>query len=758
MSEKGNIRVSPFSGEPPENLVENRQLYRLDVIDGEFSDGAEVAMPQEADRSVLAYTDSSSLVFGLQDGVPVPFYYSSDSKSYSLSEISVYDDQNGPEFVPQYFHPTERVHFPHDPGFNNKYFEEVSSISWIYGMNPEFDKSFLGAAQFLKLKVGHFDGDKILDMAYVTEHPAEGTQSLVLYSEGPLDILEEYTGDWTWFFEPFIEYSLTGENRVGIETLEKLSRLTEVLNGLVKGGHDRAVRNLKSRLNVNLDYYVAPEAFRQYVSYVDLVLEYKDHPSILAELDDSPLDCMDYRRGIYLKLRERCLDELWSEFGDGHKVAALLRMYKGLYNDEDWEASQKAIPLLVRIGRELEAREIKALSGALAWSERSQSLKVDGKLSGLLDEISSVMAKSRPEEVYGNLYSIFAQPDDIDLGLLAEYSEMLDANVPPSHRDIKAVEDTIGFAGARLLWKRFNMTRFDRYHPTILKHLVKVASDVDYKKDAPLVLIASATRDWSGAFYWGNNFEYDPRVRVVAFEFDSTSELSDFMIRMKADYGIPDAILLTAHGEIDKMDLGFGNTAKRESTGFLTHKGVYGTIDGKKYSSWALCKDCDERFNEEDREKFRKDLHVDDLDYIEGQLSGIYGDSRPQIVNNSCSTGKEPPEGEINVAQALANLFQAEVHAPEAVEGLLKLEVEIDPEGRARLIPLFVEIDNGPLAINEGGRIFVPQPKGKMTPRDYGGYGVHKAEDRNSDANPVNTAMPDIREGAKKLFRSIFGE
>jgi hypothetical protein len=111
------------------------------------------------------------------------------------------------------------------------------------------------------------------------------------------------------------------------------------------------------------------------------------------------------------------------------------------------------------------------------------------------------------------------------------------------------------------------------------------------------------------------------------------------------------------------------------------------------------------------------------------------------------------------MAQMFANLFETEVRAPEAVEGLLKLEIEIDGDGRARLVPLYAEVRGGPLAINEGGRIFVPQPEGVMTPRDYGGYGSHSIEDLNGASNPVDIPknIPDLRDGARKLFGRLFG-
>ncbi|MFH1830342.1 MAG: HEAT repeat domain-containing protein [Pseudomonadota bacterium] len=227
--------------------------------------------------------------------------------------------------------------------------------------------------------------------------------------------------------------------------------------------------------------------------------------------------------------------------------------------------------------------------------------------------------------------------------------------------DIIAAEKSIGAQGALLLREKFGIERFNRYHPSILKHLVKMASDKNHDKRKPLILAMVASYDVdSDVFYWGRRFKYDPRIRLVVVEAHSREEFKKRAWEMRDTYGIPDEVFITAHGKWDLIML--GDTA-------LT--------------------------NGEIAEDFK----------------GFFGDKKGQVVLNACDAGAPPPKGKKDFAQMTANGFEAETIAARAVEGLTDLRVEITGDGRARLVPTYFEVGSEFFGVNHGGMTFYPDQK-----------------------------------------------
>ncbi len=223
--------------------------------------------------------------------------------------------------------------------------------------------------------------------------------------------------------------------------------------------------------------------------------------------------------------------------------------------------------------------------------------------------------------------------------------------------DVEIAEKTIGAEGALLLRKEFGIERFNRYHPSILKHLVKMASDVNHDRRKPLILALVAEYDDSDVFYWGKNFEYDPRIRLVVIEAGSRKMLKESAWKIRDTYGIPDEVFITAHGEWDRIALG---------------------------DTWLT--------NGEVAEDFK----------------GFFGDKRGHVTINACDAGAPAPGDKKDFAQMAAHGFNAETAAARAVEGLIDLQVEITDEGQARLVPTYFELGAEFFGINHGGMKFYP--------------------------------------------------
>ncbi|MFH1829788.1 MAG: HEAT repeat domain-containing protein [Pseudomonadota bacterium] len=241
-----------------------------------------------------------------------------------------------------------------------------------------------------------------------------------------------------------------------------------------------------------------------------------------------------------------------------------------------------------------------------------------------------------------------------------EYGDLFNAAF--KNADIDAAEKSIGSRGAFLLWQKFGIERFNRYHPSILKHLVKMASDVNHDRHKPLVLALVASYDDSDVFYWGRRFKYDPRIRLVVIEANNRIDFKDLAWQMRNTYGIPDVVLMTAHGLWDRIRIG--------------------NID--RPIRWLKNGDLAEDFK------------------------GFFGDKKGQVVINACDAGAPPPKGKKNFAQMAANGFDAETIAARAVEGLLDLRVEITDKGQARLVPTYFEVGADFFGINHGGMKFYP--------------------------------------------------
>ncbi|MBN1283025.1 MAG: hypothetical protein JXA24_04550 [Proteobacteria bacterium] len=713
----------------------DRAHFELTIQEGEIEGGEALETGEEGSGVLADYltlneggkgVTSSGIGFVIEEGVPAP-------RIDNFNRLFVTYHNGSGELRARSF--DNRSCIPMD----------VEQADGLPAQRLEcFETSFLGAAEFVSLKVGDWNGDGRIDMAYVVDDPILGRQTY-LFQNKPIHEIAPEGASQLW---KVYDGLLADGVELDAHFIGRMRALGAKMVELMKEGEDAIVDDIMRKI----DYAMGLGHSVEYSFKLDFLTALLD----VFELSGGDLRIVadvGIKRDelLFHNLRLMRLAGMFAKARDKDstgslKEAYLVNMMSGLYwysiagmtpyADAEYEALVRSI---ASMGNGMTEEQLAGIHAAM-WFGFIRPHDGQGTTPvGLASQIDQAMSAPDAKGRYAALYDLFRGDLDLDADFLVKYSPFITASNLPTLEDLRIADAAIGSEDALRLYQKFNITRFARYHPSVLRHLVDMAKDPDHMRDRPLVMIVTAQFDGTGMFHWGRRFEYDPRVRVVAVEVGSVPEL-DFAIRdLAKKYGAPDSVMITAHGDPSYMMMGYlsPDEARSSSTGFLMaeERSV-----GHKVSLLSV------------------DHHYD---FLSKNLGGVFGSARPQIVLNSCSTGKERPDGRLNVAQMFANVFQTEVYAPEAVEGLLKLDVDVDANGRARLNPLFAEVRDGPIGLNDGGRRFVPQPYGMVTRRGLSRR-QRDAVASSGEALPGSDRIPDLgkkegRSRAREFFRGIFG-
>lgn len=675
------------------NLAEERcgvLDYRVREMEGDFEEGApislEPACEEGADGYVSMVENAEFPAMKLEDGVLVPYYL----------HLLGFQLLGAHERVSRYF--TMRVG------------EEDSSRIVPY------DTSFLSGMELLEIRTGSFNDDPYDDIAYIYRTPSGETKSRIFSTE----LLHHDMGlhtHWCDSDDIIIASYISLYGEVDAETIELFKRSKRIKDeydsidskNMYSAWIVATMRQIAKTLGADPRLYA--DSMRSFIEVVDRM---KDHPRIMMTMTSVPPK--------FLVEYHKLATDVMVRIGDPDKYPVALGIFnlalKHFETPEEFEKLDAAASLahsITRIADELSADELRVLyyllnpqNDDLDDYERRFNKKHDCSLDEFAERVKEMAQDHKSHELFEELFSLLDWHGRIDPRILVDVGEILMAENRPRMKDIKALQESIGTKSARLLFEKFGLSRFGRYDESVIEQLADLARDPHRDRHKPFVLAVTAKDDRNGMFYWGRRFRQDPRVRTILLEADSIEEFVERIVKTCSEYGMPDSIMITAHGTEHYAD-------------FIT-KGAY------------------ELLAESLRPLFRK--------------------RPPQVILNSCDTGNDQDGQLVPIAQVMANALGLAVQAPEAIEGLMRLTVDIMQNGRARLHPIFAEVKTKPLALSDGGRIFVPQLEGKITPRDYGGYGVNKRPDPNHESNPIEVPgnMPDLRDGARELFRDIFGE
>ena len=479
-----------------------------------------------------------------------------------------------------------------------------------------FNQMFFGGLKVVETRVGVFDNDSSLDVAYIVRDAKGKLFSYVLLQNPRTFCVHTLLGPQaTWHsMEPLIHAYLDLFGKIPRSTMKKFAALHK--------------------------FHVDVKRMRQYMGLKtmrwikNLIKNWRHYVFTEKELAI-----------VIDKLLNSIVKGRW-QTTDFFYTLANATGYK----------QQLAIPLvkaLEKIDRKLSAEQFSLLAFAFMYG------KSRNRPNKTVREIIRISESYSGEKLYKRLYKLVNGFKGITSNVLLKYQEMLKFIPDLKARDILAAERTIGARAALRVWKSFRVHRFDRYHPSILKHLVKMADNPNHDRHKPLIIAVTATDDHSDMFYWGRKFKYDPRIRLVVVEVpDNYYIYKRVMWDLRKKYGIPDTVLFTAHGEKKAMIVG--------------------------------------------------GISLNKIRMIERDFKGYFGDKEGFVVINACSAGARPKKGKLNLAQMIANAMGAETLAARAVEGLLSIKVYIDKEGRARLRPVYFEVGWPHFGFNVGGSRFYP--------------------------------------------------
>jgi hypothetical protein len=514
------------------------------------------------------------------------------------------------------------------------------------------------SGELVEVRTGDFNNDCLPDFAFVVKDHAHGFKTYILYMAPIQGALKAFVStfndqrlnngpfDLIWLFVKYLER--TGKSlSEGMAFFKTIVSVPKIL---------RLLRHNQSR------HFLS---FLEHISGNRSLLEAVSVPAI------------GNRRVDYFSELERILHEV----KDPGKAPLLIGLFGKLctvYDNVFAEKNELALlaDVFIKIGHASSKEEIAGLLAAFELT-RSYDQEHDTyrfskeEIEGVLQQIRRLTKMSSSRRLVTALYKLFGGPSEMEpvtfSHLYAKYKDIWKNEYRPLPRDILAADKSIGPEGARALYEKFGITRFGRYHPSMLKHLVRMASDPGYMKDKPLLLVMVAKYDESNMFYWGNRFKHDPRARVIIVETGKYEDFKNKMWWVRDTYGIPDKFITVNHGTIDEIILS---------------------------------------------EKSRISLR--DADKLKGDFADYFGRKKALAILDACDVGAML-EG---FAQMWANVFGIETRAARAVEGFLNLFV--NGEGnKLRLTPVFFELSWQWFGLNFGGEVFLPQKEGERTLHVY---------------------------------------
>lgn len=527
-----------------------------------------------------------------------------------------------------------------------------------------FESFAMSAGLFVGSSTGDFNKDGAIDIAYQFVDPdSKKIRNYVLYQEDIMSYADPYSAY-------VIKKMFNDLNHLDAQKVAKIAKFMDDMKQwcLEKAAPEFCFKYVTRAIISILKFCQAPEKFDALDRLLSYIEKHRDslgdNPTIFQWLPMPPPKAPLGVTGYY-----DAIEKFTEQIPDPDKLHQILKLFfvasrlDGINN----ELETKLVDSLIKIANTLYDVELAIMVSSL-FNKFENDIDYLPNAREFIGKLASLANKSESHGYPENIFSWVFDRRNVDLDLISKYRILLLSEHPPTYRDIEHAEKTIGIDNALQMYRMFNVTHFGRYHASVLKEVSKISTNSSYKSDKPLMVVITAKRDQTGMFYWGKNFKYDPRIRIVVMEAGSTEEMANILMLSKALHGTPRIIMMTAHGSYDSMTMSLTNNIN------INHDG----------------------------------------EFLRWRLGGIYGDERPQVVINACSTGSK--EFEYNVAQMWANVLNTDVYAPEHVEGLPWMWIGTDRKGELSLKPIFLQ--KSIRFLNIGGTHFSPDPQVADSHRD----------------------------------------
>jgi len=416
-------------------------------------------------------------------------------------------------------------------------------------------KDYFRDKTFVDFRFGDFDGDGDPDLAYVTSQADGLIQSHIFYYE---PILREDQSSMVIFelMNRFVRMHLIPHGEFHYSVIDRMKDAFSVVDRLAEGkrgsveerAHDQVVTTLTDLSHRFVGQCVChPRALREIAYYFDFLTKYEKRPEILSVVEWFNASVLSPQ--VYYPL----LGRVASSETDDTRAAALVRLFSQVARRwaKSSEGVNRTVDLLLEIAPFLTIDQMRML--VYLYNETDQEER--RTVSQFCKEFERI--KGRPEEAYSELYKFLGGSDELSPDQLLKYVNLLDKRGSQARiHDIIAADKSIGPKGANLLAKKFKILRFGRYHPSVLQHMVDLIKNPFLDEDKPLILAMVAGYDHNDALYWGKFFKRDSRVRVIVLEIDTWENFKNLPWMVRREYGIPDVLMLTNHGQKHQIDLG----------------------------------------------------------------------------------------------------------------------------------------------------------------------------------------------------------
>ena len=678
MAGKVNIKIEEIPQNTEREQVGVGPHFEIEELPGTFEEGVTIDPKLLREKSVLEVSDGSKRKFRLhtKNGFSIPnrFY-----------------DKTGLGLKP----PTTI-----STSARNACENTVSLFS--------HDTHFPDGTELLSTRLGDFDKNGLLDLVYTVQKDGGEIASLVYYQQNLFDnclkeqvqqlnpnnplknfqekrkeksLLVQSNGAFRAAMQSYLR-NRKSMNPKAQELLRKLSvhryKVAQPPENdaqaikVKRNGTNQKQSNAKLSTLVAIqitDWYSnteldETEVVNRMEAYDNFLMNIASSPRLIAE---TYRFIQDSNPHLYYQTVTNAFETNWSHTQQQLAVRLASRIMQSLIEENEEVTEQQAKTLAKNIRAiidKLEADEAITINYLLEQ-------KINNDDWDDLDDSFTFLASSSSVEGlpwYEKLYQLIDSIDELNPEQLKKYASILQHDYPPKLRDLLAAEEAVGAENAVLLTEKHNITRFGRYHESILKHNVDLIKSPRGIKNKRIVLSAVAKKDDEDRFYWGEQFEHDENVKVINIEVGDVKKFYSMLSYILITYGTPDVILLSAHGAKDRIILG------------------------------------DEKF------RLRKvSIKRDDLEDFGNFIRSNFS-RPPQFVVNACDIATPDENGE-SYAQVMANETSGPTRAAKGIEIIMDLKLYFEGE-RARVYPHFFQLGGlSTFGYQVGGYEFLPQRK-----------------------------------------------
>ncbi len=532
----------------------------------------------------------------------------------------------------------------------------ITSKFSCYTNIREFKQKDIPEKNLSDIKVGDFNSDFIPDIAYIYSPPNAPAHSTILYGQHLSTCSHENESFEVPIIEEILSLILSKQKHISANTISRIS------NTLIFCKKNDCSVESKNLITIAVAQSTSQHIYFNIHSILKFINTYPDSIQTFSSL---------FKKYDFLSEKQllKLITMIQYRLNQPTQLLNILKIANEMIFKNSDQLMQ-ALSALIDIANTVGDKHFFAFKFCEFSPIRKKNTTIPNTLlSKDTNDITHKLIKLSKITDKQTLIQQLEKNKKIPTDALIQYRDIIaHTHYTMTEKDISHAQNSIGAENAILLWKTFNIIHFSRYSHDLLRHMVQLASDPTMDNDKPLILGIIADHDYNDAFS-NSILAYNKNLRIIYTEASNDQEFHTLPWHIRNKYGIPDILIIDAHGDDTRITLG---EDKHD-------------IDNTSYTA-KLLKQLFHNFfgpaTDNDHNKY-------------------------QIILTSCRGGIKTNDNP-NMATVFANAFNIPVTAARENAITVNLEIDINSKPYVHIDPIFFETEFPYYGFNFGESIFYP--------------------------------------------------